>query len=420
MRIRIDPHLVTVSLVLLIVGTLSVLPVVAQPEDSVRVFLPSVVTKPLNIALYVEDGSLSRIEVITLDGPSRRSEARYSCDTPRWAPGAPMLACRMTVCERVGCFHEGVFVVGRDGMLTSLDNDYNYPNWSPDAQRIVLGGTMLVTMRPDGSERTTLLGVGDSTFREPLWSPDGAQIAFLQSPRTLHTISASGGAPTAIAINVLKYHWSPNGRHLAVVRQDGQGGEELTLFETTTETFTPVATAASIWDVTWSSDSLFLGFRVWEATSGIEVHLLEVGEGESQILGPGHSPSWSPDGQRLAYLGPVNLDGSPGLQIVDRDTGARVEVPNEGHFTWSPDSRYIALVDVNGLAIIEVDGDGMQQIDVTQAQDLSWSPEGSWLVFTAELQENQGRRLLAVRYNGSSLRELAAVEGGAPYFQWLP
>ena len=73
----------------------------------------------------------------------------------------------------------------------------NYPDWSPDGQRIVFStypigsfqeatkATNLYTIRPDGTELTQVTHFGENDTRaiQPTWTPDGKRIIFTQIVR---------------------------------------------------------------------------------------------------------------------------------------------------------------------------------------------------------------------------------------------
>ena len=73
----------------------------------------------------------------------------------------------------------------------------NYPDWSPDGERIVFStyplgsfpqttkATNLYTVRPDGTELTqvTHFGENDTRAAQPTWTPDGERIMFTSIER---------------------------------------------------------------------------------------------------------------------------------------------------------------------------------------------------------------------------------------------
>ncbi len=99
---------------------------------------------------------------------------------------------------------------------------------------------------------------------------------------------------------------------------------------------------------------------------------------------------WSPDGERLAWVGDrdvwpeLYVDGK-GLLGIRRgiDTGYIVSAPS-----WSPDGRRLAFVEwtTNRDDLVLVDLDGSQEtlkLDFDEIADPAWSPDGTKIAFAA-------------------------------------
>ena len=103
------------------------------------------------------------------------------------------------------------------------------------------------------------------------------------------------------------------------------------------------------------------------------------------------SPSWAPDGRRLAY---VSFEGGRSrIYIQDLATGSREPVTDfpgiNGAPAWSPDGRWLALTLSKGgnpeIYVMDVASRRLQQITRSAAIDTepAWSPDGRSLVFTS-------------------------------------
>lgn len=104
------------------------------------------------------------------------------------------------------------------------------------------------------------------------------------------------------------------------------------------------------------------------------------------------SPSWSPDGQRLAY---VSFEAKkPIVYVHTLATGQRQVVANfkgsNSAPTWSPDGRQLAVVltkdGQSQLYTVNADGSGVRRIASSAGIDTepAWSPDGQWIYFTSD------------------------------------
>ncbi|MBR0566736.1 Tol-Pal system protein TolB [Azoarcus sp. L1K30] len=104
------------------------------------------------------------------------------------------------------------------------------------------------------------------------------------------------------------------------------------------------------------------------------------------------SPSWSPDGQRLAY---VSFEAKkPIVYIHTLATGQRQVVANfkgsNSAPTWSPDGTQLAVVltkdGQSQLYALNADGSGVRRLASSAGIDTepAWSPDGQWIYFTSD------------------------------------
>ena len=228
---------------------------------------------------------------------------------------------------------------------------------------------------------------------------------------SLRVCPASGCADSAPA-------WSPDGKHLAFITADpgsplavvDQNGTGLRHIEITSPGVTPLPAAASDSSIAWSPNrrrvvfvggvvpaetpQLFTagldGSRVreitnmcadepaWSVTGKIAFRgaCQEPGTGIYTIRSDGsqlhrvfHSrywppndPDWSPTGTQLAYTGAVSELSN--IYICDASGKRRHRLTQHGgeQPAWSPDGKYIAFVNNNGLYVVRRNGHGLRRI----------------------------------------------------------
>lgn len=229
-----------------------------------------------------------------------------------------------------------VWVVNWDGSdLRNLTEDStandSHPDWSPDGQQIVFdsdrsGDPQLYIMNADGSNPRALTdGSGQNT--EPKWSSDGKWIAF----------HCSQGGETQIC----------------VVSLDGQPAGE------------PISGTTPVWSPGSPEDGARLTFLCFQAGhSDICTTRADGSELANLTNSPAdeHTPSWSPDGNWLAFVSNrgddidvynvcVTCPGEPAaVRLTDEPRAA-------GWPAWSPDGNQMAYVDTGGGDLLLVNAD---------------------------------------------------------------
>jgi dipeptidyl aminopeptidase/acylaminoacyl peptidase len=210
---------------------------------------------------------------------------------------------------------------------------------------------------PSSPPRRITAGNGKDhpTERNPVWSPDGRQIAFLseaakKGQRQMYVVPAAGGTArqlTNVAFDLSDLSWSPDGKQIgflfiehptriagptaAVPPQTGVIGEDpfeqrLAIVDVASGKIRTLSPAdLYIYEYAWSRDSGSIaaiaargsGDNNWYLAQ-LFVLSLETGTTKS-ILQPSMqiaAPAWSPDGKSIAFIGGLMSDeGAVGGEI---------------------------------------------------------------------------------------------------------
>jgi TolB protein len=249
------------------------------------------------------------------------------------------------------------------------------PRWSPDGTRIVLSCCDLSAfiVNPDTGSSVSLPMTDPDLFTPcGVWSPDGSRLAceagFIDPSRQgVWTIrSTDGGGLTQITSNPggddSPTSYSPDGKRLAFTRQSPDGSlvlDTVKLDGTELRQLTPTGMDLEFGTGAWSPQGNEILFSA-SATAGVHrtfwvVHSNGSGLRELSIAGCGgpftdpnaHAcldPTWSPDGQKIAFslfsaatgqreIYTVNEDGKHLFQVthgVSTVPGEGAEAPSWG------------------------------------------------------------------------------------------
>jgi len=164
---------------------------------------------------------------------------------------------------------------------------------------------------------------------------------------------------------------------------------------------------------TFSPDGQKLAFDGWKSQEGesfSNVHIMVVNSDgtDFKVLGPGAMPSWSPGGNRIAFSQPspsgvviMNADGSNHKMIEPGGWGAQ----------WSPDGRKIAYTVRNGRnanfriydLIEETKTDVFPEGECPYSTiywNATWSPDSNWLCFLGRKAEDKTFEVATVNVAG--------------------
>ena len=362
---------------------------------------------------------------------------------PQWTPDGADVVFAVEHWSSIDPFHEElpkpgirIYVAASDGSSLVPINNYgselhidHSPSISPDGSRIAysayrhVGGDTtwgdytryfeIEMSKLDGSDRRTLTeGTGLAGFDiSPVWSPDGSHIAFVRlgdprcmgnpRPMEVYTMKADGSDVRKIVDKRPRYA----GLTLKRTRMTYEGG------------------------LTWSTDGQSLAYVVREGVdhnhSGGRDAIVTVGADGSGLKrlfafparGTISHPAWSPNSQRIAFVGQddqhdsvaklytVGRDGSDLRELVSPGVSASWPRGRPGSVSWSPDGSQIRFSlgwEGDGLYVVNIDGSGLRLISGEGYG--AWSPDGSRIARVEP--EGLGTVLYVMAPNGSDTRIL--------------
>lgn len=220
----------------------------------------------------------------------------------------------------------------------------NLAAWSPDSQWVAYGPPIRslgpISRIDAASGAVVQLTDADVTAHEsdsrPVWSPDGKTIAFASNRDgrpSIYLMDADGARIRRVTMTNAEcpssgqdqgddpVAWLPDGRTLGILRVCSGH------------------TATRLLDVSG-------------ALNGASIDAPTVGHWD-QAGADVFAPGWSPDGRRAVYqtISPSTF----GFVLGDYDgTNTRPLSPDTGEVSWSPDSRQIAFVGVDGSGFPEI------------------------------------------------------------------
>ena len=267
----------------------------------------------------------------------------------------------------------------------------------------------LFAMDVDGSNVVKVADDPAGPEFDGAWSPDGDWIVYRDSTRGMN-----------------------DDDEIFVARADGSERRNLT------------EDPANDWGPDWSPDGSTIVFNSDRDDGRVRGYLVDPDGSNLRLLdieGWVEYPSFSPDGERITFMG--HDRGDYDIYTADLDTGAVEQLTdspgNDGWPVWSPDGTTIAFTSERDdcayapsdgecwrsdepddqhrdVWLMDADGANSRRVSPEVGQFVAWSPDSRYLLVS-------GRALYIVRQDGTGRLELRADGidlplGGIP--DWLP
>ena len=255
----------------------------------------------------------------------------------------------------------------------------------------------ICTVSADGTHGAT---VGTGPGNDPVWSPDGSELAFLSTRdgnSAMYVMDAGGTDARRVTppgMQAWELSWSSTGR----IAFYGRTGDD---------------------------DGLF----VIDA-NGAGLH--EVLSNDQPDVLYGTDPAISPDGTKIAFTGSQNAtitNQSPtdGIYVMQSDGSGRQRIATGQGPAWSPDGKQLAftVTDSTGqpqLVVSAADGTGVRTVATLAAcgTDLApaWSPDGQWLAYISCPAPEGGQLFVVAAAGGTPTRIAFGVDPSG--VDWRP
>ena len=243
------------------------------------------------------------------------------------------------------------------------------------------GDFEIYVMNADGSKVTQVTHNAVNEF-DPVWSPDGRQLAFGRCDARCDgiVINADGSGERVLVRDGFPSAWSPTGKQIAFASsRDGDG-----------EVFIMNANGSGVTQVTHNDF--------------------------------GDLPTaWSPNGKQILFVS--DRDGNAELYVMNVDGTGVIRLTNNpaddggDRAGWSPDGRRIVFSSRRDggdldIFVMNADGSGVTQLtqnDFIEDDDPVWAPDGKHIAFHSTRDGDE--EIFVMNLDGSGVTQLTFNEG---------
>ncbi|MBI5504634.1 MAG: PD40 domain-containing protein [Deltaproteobacteria bacterium] len=171
----------------------------------------------------------------------------------------------------------------------------------------------------------------------------------------------------------------------------------------------------------WSPDGQRIAYVVMPQQGWYQIWVADADGGGAEMVAVGKEPSWSRDGTRLVFRKPNWTLAIKDLDSLDETPLTILEGEYDQHSepSWDPTGDRIvfkrspAIVDEE-LWIVSADGSGMRRLttpaDNEYDRNAEWSPDGQAIVFERETSNLGGAQLFTVDPEGGEAAQVTELE----------
>ena len=323
------------------------------------------------------------------------------------------------------------FPDGEPEKIDFLEGVFSYGMSWLDHGRLVLstGGPGGLHLKLVDLEKKTVTPLTNSVVEEwaPDVSPDGKRILFASVVQQYDLIEVPlDGSPvrnlSSTPVNEKAPAWSPQGTQFAYV-SDITGADVIWVKNPVEKLQRPLVTSKDFADGEtesfsrpfFSPDGKRIVYHRNKKTGIADIWISSVSGGSPVRLYAENksqfTPSWSPDGNWIAYL---QLDGNKWtLRKARVGSSEAPELLKDDVIylqpQWSPDSEWLTVLNKDGVSLISADGKISREISETPWLTGGWSQDGKMLY---SIRQSETRRLLVVETNAETGEERLIADVG--------